>query len=82
LATLTLITRGYCHLCHDMEMALRPLAAELAVDVKVVDIDADAHASLKPLYDELVPVLLHERIELCHYFLDAAKVRDYLRKIR
>ena len=82
LVTLTLITRDYCHLCHEMEMVLRPLAAEFGVDVEVVDIDAGAHASLLPLYDELVPVLLHERVELCHYFLDVAKVRDYLSKIR
>ena len=65
-----------------MEMALRPLAAEFDVDIEVVDIDAGAHASLLLRYDELVPVLLHERVELCHYFLDVAKVRDYLSKIR
>jgi hypothetical protein len=35
----------------------------------------------KQLYDELVPVLLHDGHELCHYFLDVSKVRDYLSKI-
>jgi thioredoxin reductase (NADPH) len=63
-----------------MEMALRPLAAEFGIDVDRIDVDADAE--LKARYDELVPVLLHEGGELCHYFLEVAKVRDYLSKIR
>jgi len=70
---LTLVSRSYCHLCHDMEVALAPLAAEFGVEVEIVDVDADPQ--LEALYDELVPVLLHEGKELCHYFLDAAKVR-------
>jgi hypothetical protein len=77
---LTLMSRGYCHLCHDMEVALAPLAAEFGVEVEVLDVDADP--ALEALYNELVPVLLHEGDELCHYFLDTAKVRDYLSKIR
>ncbi len=77
---LTLMSRTYCHLCHDMEVALAPLAAEFGIDVEVLDVDA--HPELEALYDELVPVLLHEGNELCHYFLDTAKVRDYLGKIR
>lgn len=77
---LTLISRGYCHLCHDMEVALEPLATEFDVAVEVLDVDADPE--LEALYDELVPVLLHDGNELCHYFLDTAKVRDYLGKIR
>ncbi|WP_371325218.1 glutaredoxin family protein [Dechloromonas sp. ZY10] len=77
---LTLISRGYCHLCHDMEEALNPLAAEFAATVSVVDVDADP--ALEAKYDELVPVLLHGDHELCHYFLDVAKVREYLAGIR
>ncbi len=77
---LTLVSRTYCHLCHDMEAALAPLALEFGAEVDVVDVDADP--ALEALYDELVPVLLHEGKELCHYFLDAAKVRDYLSEIR
>lgn len=63
-----------------MEQALVSLAAELGAAVDVLDVDADP--SLEVLYDQLVPVLLHDRVELCHYFLDGAKVRDYLGKIR
>jgi len=77
---LTLLSRGYCHLCHDMEVALAPLAAEFGASVTVVDVDADP--ALEAKYDELVPVLLHGESELCHYFLDTAKVREYLAEIR
>ena len=76
---LTLISRSYCHLCQDMEAALEPLAAEFGVDVEVLDVDADLE--LEKLYDQLVPVLLHDGRELCHYFLDVGKVRDYLSEI-
>ena len=76
---LTLVSRRYCHLCQDMEKALGQLATDLGVEVEVVDVDADA--ALEARYDELVPVLLHEGRELCHYFLDVSKVRDYLNEI-
>ena len=77
---LTLISRRYCHLCAEMEAALAPLLAEFGVALEVLDVDADP--ALEVLYDELVPVLLHNRRELCHYFLDESKVRDYLSEIR
>jgi len=75
-----MISRAYCHLCQDMELALRPLIAEFGVDLEILDVDANPE--LEALYDELVPVLLHGRSELCHYFLDVIKVRDYLSEIR
>mgnify|MGYP001179604926 FL=1 len=76
---LTLVSRSYCHLCQEMEVALRPLLAEFDIDLEVLDVDADP--TLEALYDELVPVLLHDGEELCHYFLDVRKVRDYLSEI-
>lgn len=77
---LTLLSRSYCHLCHDMEAALAPLATEFGAWVRVLDVDADP--ALEAKYDELVPVLLHGETELCHYFLDVPKVREYLAGIR
>jgi thioredoxin reductase (NADPH) len=77
---LTLMSRGYCHLCHDMEVALKPLAEEFGAEVNVLDVDADP--VLEARYDELVPVLLHGEVELCCYFLDEAKTREYLAGIR
>lgn len=73
---LILYGRGYCHLCGDMLAALDALRGEFAFEVEVVDVDADPRLVEK--YDELVPVLEAEGRELCHYFLDVPKVREYL----
>lgn len=77
---LTLLSRRYCHLCSDMEVALAPVAAEFGATVMVVDVDSDPLLEAK--YDELVPVLLHDGNELCRYFLDTPKTREYLAGIR
>ncbi|MDR3352370.1 MAG: glutaredoxin family protein [Zoogloeaceae bacterium] len=70
------MSRAYCHLCHEMEAALRPLLAEYHATLRVLDVDADP--ALEARYDELVPVLLLGEQELCHYFLDEALVRQAL----
>lgn len=77
---LTLMSRGYCHLCHEMEVALRPIAEEFGASIIVLDVDADP--ALEARYNELVPVLLHGDEQLSHYFLDEAKTREYLAGIR
>lgn len=73
---LTLLGRSYCHLCDDMAAALAPLLAEFGAAVDVIDVDSSAE--LEERWGELVPVLLCGETELCHYFLDAGKVREYL----
>lgn len=61
--SLTLLSRPYCHLCHDMEQALLPVLEEFSVALEVVDVDSDP--AMESLYGEVVPVLLHEQVELC-----------------
>lgn len=73
---LTLYGRAWCHLCDDMRAELEPLAAEFGAQVAVVDIDADP--LLEARYNELVPVLVCDGVELCRHRLDAARVRDAL----
>ena len=80
MVTLTLISRTYCHLCHEMELALAPLLEEVGAEVKVIDVDESP--LLEKNYGEYVPVLLHDKNELCRFVLDARKVRDYLRDFR
>ena len=64
-----------------MLAALETLRGEFVFEVTVVDVDADP--ALVAYYDELVPVLVDEHdAELCHYFLDTAKVREYLASIQ
>jgi thiol-disulfide isomerase/thioredoxin len=75
---LTLYGRGWCHLCDEMRAALAPLAAEFGVAVDYLDIDADP--VLVARYDEDVPVLLLDGVELCRHRLDPARVRAALER--
>jgi hypothetical protein len=79
----TLYSRSYCHLCQDMLdalLALQPPGVTFTVDV--IDIDVADDPALLARYDELVPVLFADLAhpELCHYFLDAAKIQALLNK--
>lgn len=78
-AVLTLYGRGYCHLCHEMEVALEPLREEFGFALETVDVDTDDE--LEARLGELVPVLMAGDRELCHYFLDQQAVRAYLAEI-
>ncbi|WP_228879421.1 glutaredoxin family protein [Paraburkholderia saeva] len=75
-APLTLYGRQWCHLCDDMLAALEPLLAEFGADVDVIDIDADP--ALEAGYNERVPVLVCDGVELCHYHFDETRVRAAL----
>jgi hypothetical protein len=77
---LTLYGRSYCHLCDEMLVALAPLRSEFGFALEVIDIDSDA--ALEERFDTLVPVLMHADTELCHYQLNAGKVRAYLANFR
>ena len=76
---LTVLSREWCHLCHDLIAALAPLQQELGFSVRVVDVDA--FPELEALWSEKVPVLLAGDRELCHYFLDEAAVRAHFLRI-
>ena len=72
----TLYGRAWCHLCDDMRAALEPLLVESGAGVDVIDIDADP--ALEARYNEAVPVLMYDGVELCRYHLDATRVRAVL----
>ena len=62
-----------------MRDALAPLA--LAAGARVTEIDVDSDPAIEVRYGELVPVLLLGSIDgerLCHYHLDADRVRRAL----
>ncbi len=65
-ARLTLLVRAYCHLCDEMRSALAIHAAGVPVD----EFDVDADPALEARWGDLVPVLLADGRELCHYRLD------------
>ncbi|HVL35136.1 MAG TPA: glutaredoxin family protein [Burkholderiales bacterium] len=62
-ATLVLVGRSWCHLCEDMAQALR------ALGVPFTEVDVDSDPRLESLYDEDVPVLLKDGVELCRHRL-------------
>jgi thioredoxin reductase (NADPH) len=73
---LTLLSRAYCHLCDEMEEALRPLLG--ATPLVVVNVDAPEHAELDARYGDAVPVLFLgnplDGRELCRHRLNANNV--------
>nr|WP_244860964.1 glutaredoxin family protein [Aromatoleum petrolei] len=72
---LTVMSREWCHLCHELVDRLLPLAAELGWRVRILDVDADP--ALEAKWDELVPIVLAGDTELCHYHLDEGAIRAY-----
>lgn len=73
---LTLFGRTYCHLCDDMAAALAPIVARTHASVEIVDVDSDP--ALQARFGDRVPVLVAGDVELCHYFLDADRVKRAL----
>ena len=76
-----LYSRSYCHLCDDLLEALQALSSEYPFTVEVIDVDTDE--KLTAQFDELVPVLFGQKdgigmVQLCNYFLDEVKVREFL----
>ena len=72
---LTVLSRQWCHLCHELVEQLQPLAVELGFNFSVIDVDE--HPELEELWGEWVPVVLAGETELCHYHLDEAAIRAY-----
>lgn len=75
--TLTLMYREYCSLCRHMLAALEPWQAQYGFALQVVDVDADP--VLEARYNEQVPVLLLGETEICHWYLDAARLEAVLK---
>jgi thioredoxin reductase (NADPH) len=75
---LTVLSRSYCHLCDDMIAALEASRGRFpdGYDVEVVDIDQ--HPALEAQWGDKVPVLLDGNVEICHYFLDLARLESHL----
>ena len=73
---LTVFVRQGCHLCTDMLHSLEYLKSELDFRYRVQDVEEDA--TLAARYGDRVPVLVADAPELCWYFLDTDRLREYL----
>jgi thioredoxin reductase (NADPH) len=76
---LTLYSRAYCHLCHDMQAEVEGLRSEFDFELSILDVDSDA--SLEERYGEVVPVLAHGDVELARTRLDCPALRAYLKRL-
>jgi glutaredoxin len=76
-AELTVYVRQGCHLCADMLQVLEELKPELGFSCRACDVDDDAVLAAR--YGARVPVLVGGSTELCCYFLDVRRLREYLR---
>ena len=70
--TLTFLTRPYCGLCRQMLEALAPFQAAYGFTLNSIPIDD--FPELEAKYNELVPVLLKDEEEICHWHLDTEKL--------
>lgn len=76
---LTVYGREYCHLCHDMVAALDALRPVYAFTLEMIDVDEDM--ALEQRYGHLVPVLVANGEEICHYHFDPAAFAAYFGRI-
>ena len=72
---LTMYGRRGCHLCDDMQENLASYEDEMDFSVNIVDIDDDP--VLIGQFGTKVPVLMHRKTEICHYFLDLKALQMY-----
>ena len=77
---LTVLSREYCHLCHDLIQALKQFQGRYDFEIEVVDVDANPR--LEEKWGDKVPVLLDGDREICHYFLDADAVDARLARMK
>jgi thioredoxin reductase (NADPH) len=77
---LTVLSREYCHLCHQMIAELENLRARFDFEIEVVDVDR--HPALEEKWGDKVPVLLDGEREICHYFLDLAALEARLERMK
>jgi len=73
----TVLSRQWCHLCHELIDALEPIAQHYGWRIEVVDVDREPE--LEARWDELIPVLLVDGAEICHHRLDAEAVHAFCR---
>lgn len=77
---LTLLSRGYCHLCDDMRILVDAIRQEFGFELVVVDVDSDPE--IEQRYGEDVPVLLHQGREIARHRLQPEVLRRYLAQAR
>lgn len=63
-----------------MILALQQMQGRFAGGYAIEVVDVDQHPALESEWGDKVPVLLDGEIEICHYFLDEARLTVHLEK--
>jgi glutaredoxin len=77
--TVTVYSREGCHLCEEALAVVRRVAADLAVEVRTVDIEADP--ALLRAYMERIPVVAVDGAEVYDFFVDEGDLRARLARV-
>jgi glutaredoxin len=75
-SVVTVYSRADCQLCAEAMTVLRGLQAELAFELRELDIDSEER--LLRDYFERIPVIAVDGEEVCEYFVQEAAVRERL----
>lgn len=71
---LTLFTRDGCHLCDDALATLERLQSALSFRLEIIDLDREASADKRALYDWEVPVIELDGRKIMKYHVDEARL--------
>jgi len=77
--TVTVYSRPNCGLCDELKQQLEALRADAEFEWREVDIDQDA--DLRRRYNDAVPVVAVDGVEVCRHRLNASKFLESLRRI-
>ena len=77
--TVTVYGREGCHLCEDALAVVRRVAADLAAEVRTVDIEADP--ALLRAYMERIPVVAVDGAEVYDFYVDEGDLRARLARV-
>ena len=80
MSVLTIYSKPDCHLCEEAMIFLRSLQSELAFTLVERDISDDE--ALHRAYFDRIPVVTLDGVELSHFFVDQALVRERLESRR
>jgi glutaredoxin len=80
MSVLTVYSKPDCHLCEEAMLVLRSLQSELAFTLVERDISDDE--TLHRAYFDRIPVVTLDGVELSHFFVDEALVRERLESRR
>ena len=69
-------SRQGCHLCDVMKDELEAMTLSKTNTIKLVDIDNDP--ALKKRFNDQIPVLFVNDVEICHYKLNKKKLLRFL----